>query len=146
MDKENSIRLFEDKQIRMEWDEQEQDWYFSIVDVVSILTDQPTKRGASNYWAKLKERMKNEGNELLTICQQLKMQSADGKFYKTDAADSKGILRIIQSIPSPKAEPFKMWLAQVGSERLDEIADPELAIDRAFETYLKKGSSKIDNI
>jgi len=136
------IKILEDKQIRMEWNEEEQDWYLSIVDVISILTDQPTQRGASNYWAKLKERMKKEGNELLTICQQLKMQSSDGKHYKTDAANSKGILRIIQSIPSPKAEPFKMWLAEVGSERLDEIADPEKAIDRAFETYLKKGYSE----
>ena len=138
----DKIKIFEDKKIRIEWNEEEQDWYLSIVDVISVLTDQPTKRGASNYWAKLKERMKDEGNELLTICQQLKMQSSDGKYYKTDAANSKGILRIIQSIPSPKAEPFKMWLAEVGSERLDEIADPEKAIDRAFETYLKKGYSE----
>ena len=138
----DKIKVFEDSKIRAEWNEQEQDWYFSIVDVVNILTDQPTQRGASNYWAKLKERMKSEGNELLTICQQLKMQAEDGKMRLTDAANSKGILRIIQSIPSPKAEPFKMWLAQLGKERLDEIADPEMAIDRAFETYLKKGYSE----
>ena len=138
----DKIKVFEDSKIRAEWNEQEQDWYFSIVDVVNILTDQPTQRGASNYWAKLKERMKSEGNELLTICQQLKMQAEDGKMRLTDAANSKGILRIIQSIPSPKAEPFKMWLAQLGKERLDEIADPEIAIDRAFETYLKKGYSE----
>ncbi|MDR0914340.1 MAG: Bro-N domain-containing protein [Oscillospiraceae bacterium] len=142
MNGNNKIKVFEDSKIRAEWNEQEQDWYFSIVDVVGVLTDQSSQRGASNYWAKLKERLKNEGNELLTICQQLKMQSADGKFYKTDVANSKGILRIIQSIPSPKAEPFKMWLAQLGKERMDEIADPELAIDRAFQTYLKKGYSE----
>ncbi|MCL2088251.1 MAG: hypothetical protein FWH14_02095 [Oscillospiraceae bacterium] len=139
---DDKIKIFEDKKIRMEWNEEEQDWYLSIVDVIEILTDQPTHRSASNYWAKLKERMKSEGNELLTICQQLKMQAEDGKMRLTDAANSKGILRIIQSIPSPKAEPFKMWLAEVGSERLNEIADPELAIDRAFETYLKKGYSE----
>jgi len=138
----DKIKVFEDSNIRAEWDEQEQDWYLSIVDVVAVLTDQPTKRNASTYWAVLKKRLKEEGNELLTICKQLKMKSADGKYYKTDAANSKGILRIIQSIPSPKAEPFKMWLAQLGKERLDEIADPEIAIDRAFQTYLKKGYSE----
>ena len=138
----DKIKIFEESNIRAEWNEDEQDWYLSIVDVVGVLTDQPTKRGASNYWAKLKERLKKEGNELLTICQQLKMKSADGKFYNTDAANTKGIFRIIQSVPSPKAEPFKMWLAQLGKERIDEIADPEIAIDRAFETYLKKGYSE----
>ena len=138
----DKIKIFEDKKVRMEWNEEEQDWYLSIVDVVSILTDQPTQRSASNYWRKLKQRLKAEGSELVTICHQLKMQASDGKYYKTDAANSKGILRIIQSIPSPKAEPFKMWLAEVGSERLDEIVDPEMAIDRAFQTYLKKGYSE----
>ena len=138
----DKIKIFEDKQIRMEWNEDEQDWYLSIVDVVNVLTDQPTHRSASNYWRKLKQRLKEEGSQLVTICHQLRMQSADGKYYKTDAANSKGILRIIQSIPSPKAEPFKMWLAEVGSERLDEITDPEKAIDRAFETYMKKGYSE----
>jgi hypothetical protein len=138
----DKIKIFEDKRIRMEWSEQEQDWYLSIVDVISILTDQPTQRSASNYWRKMKQRLKEEGNELVTICHQLKLEAADGKRYLTDVANTKGILRIIQSIPSPKAEPFKMWLAEVGSERLDEMADPEMAIDRAFQTYLKKGYSE----
>lgn len=138
----DKIQIFEDKKVRMEWNEQDQDWYLSIVDVVNILTDQPTHDGARKYWSVMKTRLKKEGNELTTVCSQLKMKSADGKFYKTDVANSKGILRIIQSIPSPKAEPFKMWLAEVGSERLDEVADPELAIDRAFHTYLQKGYSE----
>ena len=138
----DKIRVFEDKQIRHEWNEQEQDWYLSIVDVIAVLTEQPSHDGARKYRSVLKTRLKKEGNELTTICSQLKMQSADGKFYKTDAANSKGILRIIQSVPSPKAEPFKMWLAQLGKERLDEIADPEIAIDRAFQTYLRKGYSE----
>ena len=139
----NKMKVFEDHNIRAEWDEQEQDWYLSIVDVVGVLTDQPTKRNASTYWAVLKKRLKEEGaNELLTICKQLKMKSEDGKMRLTDVANTKGIFRIIQSIPSPKAEPFKMWLAQLGKERIDEIADPEMAIDRAFQTYLKKGYSE----
>ena len=104
----DKIKIFEDKKIRMEWNEQEQDWYFSIVDVISILTDQPTQRSASNYWRKMRQRLKEEGNELVTICHQLKLEAADGKRYLTDVANTKGILRIIQSIPSPKAEPFKM--------------------------------------
>ena len=139
----NKIQLFEDKQIRTAWDEEKEEWYFSIVDVIGILTEQPTQRGASNYWAKLKERLKKEGaNELLTNCQQLKMKSPkDGKRYKTDVADTAQLLRIIQSIPSPKAEPFKVWLAEVGRERIEETIDPELAIDRALETYQKKGYS-----
>lgn len=136
------IQIFEDKSVRMEWNEQEQDWYLSIVDVVNILTDQPTHDGARKYWSVMKTRLKKEGSELTTLCSQLKMRAADGKFYNTDVANSKGILRIIQSIPSPKAEPFKMWLAEVGGERLEEMADPELAIDRAFHTYLKKGYSE----
>jgi len=142
MDDKN-IQLFENKRIRTAWDEEKQEWYFSIVDVVGVLTDQPTQRGASNYWAKLKERLNAEGaNELLTNCQQLKMLAEDGKMRLTDVADTKGILRIIQSIPSPKAEPFKQWLAKVGAERIDETIDPELAIDRAFATYLRKGYTK----
>ena len=142
MDKDNSIQLFEDKKIRTAWDQEKEEWYFSVVDVVGVLTEQKTTRGASNYWAKLKERLKSEGaNELLTNCQQLKMTAADGKKRQTDVADTAGILRIIQSIPSPKAEPFKMWLAEVGKERIDETIDPELAIDRAFLTYQKKGYS-----
>lgn len=110
--------------------------------MIEILTGQPTHDGARKYWSVMKTRLKKEGNELTTVCSQLKMEAADGKFYKTDVANTKGILRIIQSIPSPKAEPFKMWLAQLGKERIDEIADPELAIDRAFQTYLKKGYSE----
>ncbi len=137
------LQLFENKRIRTAWDEEKEEWYFSIVDVVAVLTDQPTQRGASNYWAKLKQRLKGEGaDQLLTNCQQLKMLSADGKRYNTDVADTEQLLRIIQSIPSPKAEPFKMWLAQVGRERIEETIDPELTIDRALETYLKKGYTR----
>lgn len=141
---ENKIQIFEDKKIRTAWDEDEEEWYFSVVDVVRVLTDQPTQRGASNYWAKLKQRMKEEGaDQLLTNCQQLKMKSPqDGKLYKTDVANTEQLLRIIQSIPSPKAEPFKMWLAEVGRERVEETIDPELTIERALETYLKKGYAK----
>lgn len=126
--------------IRTAWDEEKEEWFFSIVDVVGVLTEQKTKRGASNYWAKLKERLKKEGaDQLLTNCQQLKMLSSDGKRYNTDVATTEQLLRIIQSVPSKKAEPFKLWLAQVGRERIEETIDPEQAIDRALETYLKKG-------
>ena len=140
----DSIQLFEDQPIRMAWDAEKEEWYFSIVDVVGVLTEQTTPRGASNYWAKLKERLKAEGaNQLLTNCQQLRMRSVkDGKRYKTDVADTEQLLRIIQSIPSPKAEPFKVWLAQVGRERLEETIDPEQSINRALDTYLKKGYSR----
>ena len=140
----DKIQLFEDKRIRTAWDAEKEEWFFSIVDVVAVLTDQPDQRGASNYWAKLKQRLKEEGaNQLLTNCQQLKMKSPkDGKRYNTDVADTEQLLRIIQSIPSPKAEPFKLWLAQVGRERIEETIDPELTIDRALETYLKKGYSR----
>ena len=142
MDK-NRIQLFEDKRIRTAWDEENEEYFFSIVDVVGVLTEQQTQRGASNYWAKLKERLNEEGaNQLLTNCQQLKMKAADGKRYLTDVANAEQLLRIIQSIPSPKAEPFKMWLARVGSERIDETIDPELTIDRALEAYLKKGYTR----
>ena len=144
MAQNDKIQLFEDKRIRTAWDEEKEEWYFSIVDVVTVLTDQPDQRGASNYWAKLKQRLKEEGSDqLLTNCQQLKMRSPkDGKRYNTDVADTEQLLRIIQSIPSPKAEPFKLWLAQVGRERIEETIDPELTIDRALETYLKKGYSR----
>ncbi|MBQ8803047.1 MAG: hypothetical protein IJZ53_05400 [Tyzzerella sp.] len=137
----DKIQLFEEQPIRTAWDEEKEEWYFSVVDVVGVLTDQETPRGATNYWAKLKERLKEEGaNQLLTNCQQLKLKSPkDGKRYKTDVADTEQLLRIIQSIPSKKAEPFKMWLAQVGRERIEETIDPELTIDRALDTYLKKG-------
>lgn len=140
----NAIQLFEDQKIRVAWDAEREEWYFSVVDVVAVLTEQETLRGASNYWAKLKERLKAEGAEqLLTNCQQLKMKSPkDGKRYKTDVADTEQLLRIIQSIPSKKAEPFKAWLAMVGRERIEETFDPEQAIDRALETYLKKGYSE----
>ena len=140
----NAIQLFEDQKIRVAWDAEREEWYFSIVDVVAVLTEQETLRGASNYWAKLKERLKAEGaDQLLTICQQLKMKSPkDGKRYKTDVADTEQLLRIIQSIPSKKAEPFKAWLAMVGREHIEETIDPEQAIDRALETYLKKGYSE----
>lgn len=140
----DKIQLFEDQPIRTAWDEEKEEWYFSVVDVVGVLTEQETPRGATNYWAKLKERLKEEGaNQLLTNCQQLKLKSPkDGKRYKTDVADTEHLLRIIQSIPSKKAEPFKMWLAQVGRERIEETIDPELTIDRALDTYLKKGYSE----
>ena len=138
------IQLFENQRIRTAWDEEKEEWYFSIVDVVAVLTDQPDQRGASNYWAKLKQRLKEEGaDQLLTNCQQLKMKSPkDGKRYNTDVADTEQLLRIVQSIPSPKAEPFRAWLAQVGRERIEETIDPELTIDRALETYLKKGYTR----
>ena len=144
MAQNNKIQLFEDKRIRTAWDEEKEEWYFSIVDVVAVLTDQPDQRGASNYWAKLKQRLKEEGaDQLLTNCQQLKMKSPkDGKRYNTDVADTEQLLRIVQSIPSPKAEPFRAWLAQVGRERIEETIDPELTIERALETYLKKGYTR----
>ena len=144
MSQNDKIQLFEDKRIRTAWDEEKEEWYFSIVDVVAVLTDQPDQRGASNYWAKLKQRLKEEGaDQLLTNCQQLKMKSPkDGKRYNTDVADTEQLLRIIQSIPSPKAEPFRAWLAQVGRERIEETIDPELTIERALETYLKKGYTR----
>lgn len=144
MSQSDTIQLFEDKRIRTAWDEEREDWYFSIVDVVAVLTNQSDQRSASNYWAKLKQRLKEEGaDQLLTNCQQLKLKSPkDGKRYKTDVADTEQLLRIIQSIPSPKAEPFKRWLAEVGKERIEETIDPELTIDRALETYLKKGYTR----
>lgn len=142
MPRNDKIQLFEDKRIRTAWDEEKEEWYFSIVDVVAVLTDQPDQRHAAKYWSVLKNRLKKEGNELTTNCSQLKMRSADGKRYNTDVADTEQLLRIIQSIPSPKAEPFKLWLAQVGRERIEETIDPELTIDRALETYLKKGYSR----
>ena len=138
----DEIKLYENKEIRSVWDEEKEEWYFSVVDVVGVLTEQENARGASTYWAVLKKRLKEEGSELLTICKQLKMKATDGKMRLTDVADMQGIFRIIQSIPSPKAEPFKLWLAEVGKERIDEIIDPELTIDRALETYLKKGYSR----
>lgn len=135
-----NLQQFENQPIRMVWDEEKETWYFSVVDVVGALTDQPDARHASTYWAVLKKRLKSEGaDELLTDCKQLKMKAQDGKKRLTDVADTEQLLRIIQSVPSPKAEPFKLWLARVGSERIEETIDPEQAIDRALETYLKKG-------
>lgn len=139
MDNEKGIQLFEDKKIRTAWDENTEEWYFSIVDVVAVLTES-VDPGA--YWRKLKERLKKEGNETVTNCHSLKMTAADGKMRSTDVANTEQLLRIIQSIPSPKAEPFKLWLAMVGKERIDETIDPEQAIDRALETYQKKGYSE----
>lgn len=139
MTKETAIKLFNEKRIRTQWDDSQEKWYFSIVDVVGVLTE---SENPNNYWKVLKNRLKKEGSELVTNCNQLKMQSADGKYYKTDVADTEQLFRLIQSIPSPKAEPFKMWLAQVGRERIDEIEDPEIGIDRLMGTYLRKGYSK----
>jgi hypothetical protein len=137
----NAIKLFNDKKIRVLWNEDKEKWYFSIVDVISVLTDNDYQN-ARNYWKVLKHRLKEEGNQSVTNCNQLKLKSSDGKYYKTDVADTEQLLRLIQSIPSKKAEPFKIWLAKVGSERIDEIQDPELTINRALNTYLKKGYSK----
>ena len=139
MNKDTAIKLFESKKIRSAWDNDEEKWYFSIVDVVGILTDSPNP---NNYWKVLKHRLVKEGSELVTDCNQLKMQSSDGKYYKTDVADTEQLFRLIQSIPSPKAEPFKLWLAKAGRERIDEIEDPEIGFDRLMVTYLKKGYSK----
>jgi len=142
MTKETAIKLFEQKQIRSVWSEEDEKWYFSIVDVVSTLTGQEDYQKARKYWNKLKERLVTEGNETVTNSHQLKMMAADGKMRLTDVADTEQLFRLIQSVPSKKAEPFKLWLAQVGRERIDEIEDPELGFDRLMETYLKKGYSK----
>ena len=134
---ENKIKIFENKQVRTAWNADEEEWYFSVVDVVAVLTD---SADPNNYWKVLKNRLKKEGSELVTNCNRLKLRSPkDGKTYNTDVLDTKGVLRLVQSIPSPKAEPFKMWLAQVGSERLDEITDPEKAILRGADFYRAKG-------
>ena len=139
MSQNDKIQLFEDRRIRTAWDGEKEEWYFSVVDVIAVLTDSvdPTA-----YWRKLKQRLKAEGNETVTNCHSLKMTAADGKRRLTDVADTEQLLRIIQSIPSPKAEPFKLWLAQVGRERIEETIDPELTIERALETYLKKGYTR----
>ena len=139
MDNKNTIQLYEDQPIRAAWDEEKGEWYFSIVDVIRILTDSPNPQ---TYWRVMKKRLKDEGNETVTCCNALKMTAADGKKRMTDVADTEQLLRIIQSIPSPKAEPFKLWLAQVGRERIEETIDPELTIDRALETYLRKGYTR----
>lgn len=139
MQQNDVIRLFGERRVRSLWDDAAEKWYFSVIDVVAILTDQPNTRSAAKYWSVLKTRLKQEGSELPTNCSQLKMTAEDGKQRLTDVADTEQMLRIVQSIPSPKAEPFKRWLAKVGSERLDEIADPEIAIARAILTYRRKG-------
>jgi BRO family, N-terminal domain len=139
MEKENEIKIFEEKKVRTIWDAEQEKWYFSIVDVIAVLTNSPNPR---KYWSVLKTRLKTEGSQLTTNCSQLKMQSADGKFYLTDVADTEQIFRLIQSIPSPKGEPFKLWLAKVASDRLDEMQDPELTIDRAMKEYLQLGYSE----
>ena len=139
---QNKIKLFESQQVRTEWDAEAEKWWFSVVDVIQILSDQPSHDRARKYWSVMKTRMKQEGAQPTTICSQLKMQAPDGKMRLTDVADTAQILRIIQSVPSPKAEPFKQWLAQVGSERLDETVDPELSIDRAIQNYRRLGYSE----
>nr|WP_315182485.1 Bro-N domain-containing protein [uncultured Flavobacterium sp.] len=139
MKQQEAIQLFEEKKVRTLWNQDEEKWYFSIVDTVQVLTDSPNAR---KYWSVLKTRLKKEGSQLTTNCSQLKMQSADGKYYKTDVADTEQLFRLIQSIPSPKAEPFKLWLAKIASERLDEMQDPELTIDRALEQYISLGYSE----
>ena len=139
MGQNDKIQLFEDKRIRTAWDEEKEEWFFSVVDVIAVLTD---SKDPAAYWRKLKQRMREEGNETVTNCHGLKMTAADGKKRLTDVADTEQLLRIIQSIPSPKAEPFKMWLAQVGRERIEETIDPELTIERALETYHRKGYSR----
>ena len=139
MKKENAVKIFEHKQVRTHWDEEKELWYISVIDVIEVLTgtDRPRK-----YWNDLKTKLKKEGSELSEKIGQLKMQSSDGKFYKTDVADTEQIFRLIQSIPSPKAEPFKLWLARLASERLDEMQDPEITIDRALEQYMQLGYSE----
>ena len=139
MSKQNKIQLFQEQKVRTHWDETLEKWFFSIIDVVAILTE---SKNPQTYWRVLKKRLIDEGNETVTNCNALKMQAADGKMRKTDVADTEQLLRLIQSIPSPKAEPFKIWLAKVGYERIEETEDPELAFERAMATYLKKGYSK----
>lgn len=139
MGQNDKIQLFEDKRIRTAWDEEKEEWFFAVVDVIAVLTD---SKDPAAYWRKLKQRMREEGNETVTNCHGLKMRAADGKKRLTDVADTEQLLRISQSIPSPKAEPFKMWLAQVGRERIEETIDPELTIERALETYQRKGYSR----
>lgn len=139
MKQQNTIKIFEEKKVRTLWDTESEKWYFSLIDVIEVLTESPRPR---KYWNALKTKLKNEGSELSQNLGQLKMQSADGKYYLTDVADTEQLFRLIQSVPSPKAEPFKLWLAQIASERLDEMQDPELTIDRALEQYIQLGYSE----
>lgn len=141
MEQNNELKLFEDKKIRAKWNDEQEKWYFSVVDIVAALTDNDYQ-GGRKYWKTLKMRLNKEGSELVTNCYQLKMQSSDGKYYNTDVMTTEQVLRLIQSIPSKRAEPFKLWLAQVGKERIDEAYDPEIAINRALDTYRKKGYSE----
>ena len=141
MEEKNELKIFEDKKIRTKWDEEQEKWYFSVVDVVAILTDSDYQK-SRNYWKWLKNKLNEEGSELVSNTNQLKMKSSDGKYYNTDVMNTEQILRLIQSIPSKKAEPFKLWLAQVGRERIDEAYDPEIAINRALDIYRKKGYSE----
>jgi len=142
MEKQNEIKIFEDKKVRTLWDAENEKWYFSVVDVVTVLTEQLSYQGARNYWKVLKHRLTKEGNETVTNCNRLKLAAEDGKLRFTDVADTEQLFRLIQSIPSPKAEPFKRWLAKVAAERLDEMQDPELSIDRALQQYLNLGYSE----
>jgi hypothetical protein len=139
---DKKIKLFESREVRAEWDEDQEKWWFSVLDIIAILTDQPDYQKVRNYWKWLKKKLIDEGSQLVSVTTQLKMRAADGKLYKTDVADTEQILRLIQSIPSKKAEPFKLWLAQVGSERIDETVDPELSIDRAIQSYRRLGYSE----
>ena len=141
MTENDKLQMFEDRPIRTAWDETQEEWYFSVVDVVTVLTESGDYNTGRKYWNKLKQRLKAEGSELVTNCHQLKMKATDGKRRLTDVANTEQLLRIIQSVPSKKAEPFKMWLAMVGRERIEEIIDPELTIERALDTYAQKGYS-----
>jgi hypothetical protein len=142
MTKKEAIKIFEDRKVRTLWDTEKEQWYFSIVDVIEVLTEQNNYQGARNYWKVLKFRLLKEGNETVTNCNRLKLLAEDGKMRMTDVADTEQLFRLIQSIPSPKVEPFKQWLARIASERLDEMQDPELTIDRALQEYLQLGYSK----
>ncbi len=142
MMKQGAIKLFENKKVRVEWDATREQWFFSIVDIVAVLTEQEDFQVARKYWNKLSQRLREEGSEVVTNCHRLKLIAEDGKLRETDVATTEAILRIVQSIPSPKAEPFKVWLARVGNDRIDETHDPELAFERAMKTYLRKGYSK----
>ena len=142
MTQQNKLQLFEERKVRTLWDDEQEIWYFSIVDVIAILTEQPDVQGARNYWKVLKHRLLDEGNETVTNCNQLKMQAADGKMRMTDVATTEQLFRLIQSIPSPKAEPFKLWMVQVASERLDQMQDPELSIEQAMTDYRRLGYSE----